>query len=501
MSARLDRRQFVKLSLATSGALLAPAALESLATRSALGAGATPSENPPAKADAVIFIWLPGGIAQSDTWDPKTYTPFEAGMKGSELLGTCPSIATSVDDLRLGEGLENIASVMHHGTLVRSLTNETKFGAVHLKAQYYMMTGYLFPVGLKAPSIGAAVARTLGERHDNVPPNIYIGRDIDTSDTEKQFISEYIGPGFYGVKHAPFMIPDPTQGLATLAETPGMTRQRLDRRLAYWKNVNKLSDPRLHSAPKAEDYVQIMERARAMMDSPVKRAFDYVKEEKPGTLAAYEPKIARGEVQDKSYYYGQRFGHGLLLARRLVENGARFVQVEYQYGPFRGFDMHEDGQSRMVEMKKQVDGPIAQLIRDLAERGLLERTLVVVATEFGRTIANQPKAGVEPIGFAEGQSGEKLVIEDQKMYGFHGHFSSGNCLLFFGGGFKRGYVHGRTADRHPLVPIENPVSLTDVHATIYKALGIPADKSYTTEGRPFYVTKDGKGKAIDALLA
>ena len=147
--------------------------------------------------------------------------------------------------------------------------------------------------------------------------------------------------------------------------------------------------------------MKIMEAARAMMDSPVKRAFDYAKEEKPATLAAYEPQIARGDVQDKSYYFGKRFGHGLLLARRLVEAGARFVQVEYQYGPFKGFDMHEDGQSRMVEMKKQIDGPIAQLIRDLAERGLLERTLVVVATEFGRTIANQPKAGVEPIGFAE----------------------------------------------------------------------------------------------------
>ncbi len=243
-----------------------------------------------------------------------------------------------------------------------------------------------------------------------------------------------------------------------------------------------------------------MQSARAMMDSPVKRAFDFAHDEKPATLAAYEPRIARGEVQDKSYYYGQRFGQGLLLARRLVESGARFVQVEYQYGPFRGFDMHEDGQLRMVEMKKQIDGPIAQLVRDLADRGLLERTLDVVATDFGRTIANQPKAGVEPIGFAESQSGDQLVIEDKKMYGFHGHFSSANCMLFFGGGFRRGFVYGRTADRHPMVPVENPVALTDVHATIYKTLGIAADTHYVSEGRPFFVTKDGKGRSIDALL-
>jgi hypothetical protein len=493
----MQRREFLQRSMVSAGALTLPGALRSVMAQAELGKGAEPLA---AKADSVIFIWLPGGIAQTDTWDPKRYTPFEPGMKGSELLGTCESIPTSADGLRFGEGLENLASVMHHGTLLRSLTNETKFGAVHLKAQYYMLTGYLFPVGLKAPSMGAAVARTLGPRNENMPPYIYIGRDVDTSDSEKQFISEAIGPGFYGVKHAPFMIPDPTAGLDTLTASAGMTTARLDRRLAYLQATSKLSDEALHRAAKVDEYLNMMSQARAMMDSPVKRAFDYAKEEKPETLAAYEPQIEAADLLDTKYYFGKRFGHGLLLARRLVESGARFVQVEYQYGPFKGFDMHEDGQQRMVEMKKQIDGPIAQLIRDLAERRMLERTLVVIATEFGRTIANQPKAGVEPVGFAESQSGDDLVIEDKDMYGFHGHFSSGNALLFFGGGFKPGLVYGRTADRHPMTPIENPVCLEDTHATIYRALGIPADTNYVTEGRPFYVTKDGKGKAIEALL-
>ncbi len=491
-----DRREFVKLTLGS-------AALAACGSGGALAAerARADAKKLNATADAVIFIWLPGGIAQADTWDPKEHTPFAPGMKGSQLLGTCTSIAAAVEGLRLGAGLEQMASVMQHGTVLRSLTNETKFGAVHLKAQHYMMTGYLVPVGVKAPSIGAAVARTLGPRDSSVPPYIYIGRDIDTSDTEKQFISEYIGPGFYGVKYAPFMIPDPTEGLSTLASAAGLGTARIDRRLEYLRSVDRQSTRALRDSAKAQDYMKTMEAARAMMDSPVKRAFDYAKTEKPATLAAYEPKIEKGDLLDKAYFYGKRFGHGLLLARRLVESGARFVQVEYQYGPFKGFDMHEDGQSRMVEMKKQIDGPIAQLIRDLADRGLLERTLVVVATEFGRTIANQPKAGVEPVGFAEQQSGEELVIENQKMYGFHGHFSSANSLLFFGGGFKRGCVYGRTAERHPMLPIENPVSLTDVHATIYKALGIPADANYVTEGRPFYLTKDGKGRAINGLLA
>ena len=160
----------------------------------------------------MIKIWLPGGMAQTDTWDPKKYTPYRAGMKGSELLGTCKPIPTSADGIFLGKGMENIASVMHHGSILRSLSNETKFGAIHLKAQYYMMTGYLFPSGVSAPSMGAVVARTLGRRNPQVPPYIYIGRDIDTSDEEKLFISEYLGPGFYGVNYAPFMIPDPASG-------------------------------------------------------------------------------------------------------------------------------------------------------------------------------------------------------------------------------------------------------------------------------------------------
>jgi uncharacterized protein (DUF1501 family) len=485
---KMNRRTFLQTSaLAAAGAGLAPYARAADAI--------TPT------ADAMIMIWLPGGMAQTDLWDPKDYTPYRKGMKGSELLGTCKAIPTSADGIFLGEGLENIASVMHHGTILRSLSYDTRFGAVHLKAQYYMMTGYLFPTGVKAPSIGSVVARSVGRRHPQVPPYIYIGRDIDSSDEEKLFISEYLGPGFYGVNYAPFMIPEPAQGLSTLNAAAGMKMDRLDRRQAYLQAIAGAAAPELQEADKARDYMKVMEEARAMMDSPVKKAFDYARDEKPAVLKAYRPKITAAEQLDSSYYNGQRFGEGCLLARRLVEAGARYVQVEYQYGPFKGFDMHENGRQRMIEMKKQIDGPIAQLIRDLHERGLLQRTLVCLATEFGRTIASAPAAGVEPEGDAERHTGENLIVDSEAMYGFHGHFSSGNQMLFFGGGFKGGYAHGRTAPRHPMVPVENLVHLSDVHATIYKTLGIAPDHNYVTEGRPFYVTNLGKGQPIDAMLA
>ncbi len=459
------------------------------------------SESIVPRADACIWIWLPGGVAQTDTWDPKRHTPYRQAMKGSELLGTCESIPTSADGVRIGAGLEHIARVMDRGCILRSLANDIMFGAVHLRAQHYMMTGYVHPAGFKAPSIGAIVGHTLGRRDPRVPEYIYIGRDIDTSDNERLFITEFLGPGFLGVQAAPFMIPDATAGLSTLEVASGMTIDRLDRRQALLREMNEMADRGLVDSAKAASYRRMIDDARAMMDSPVKQAFDYQQQEKAETIVAYEPEIAQNDLLDKTYYNGRRFGHGLLLARRLVESGARFVQVEYQYGPFKGFDMHESGSVRMNEMKKQIDRPIAQLILDLDQRGLLDRTLVVVATEFGRTIASQPSAGVEPEGSSESHDGTNLVIENEKMYGFHGHFSSCNAMLFFGGGVKRGIAYGRTADHHPLIAIENPAHHIDVHATIYSALGIPPDASNVNEGRPVYVTKDGKGVPIAGLLA
>ncbi len=474
----MDRRDFLKTTIA-GGVGISLGNAVSHASDLSLPMQAT--------ADSIIFIWLPGGIAQTDTWDPKKHTPYTQGMKGSEILGTCPSIPTKADGIYLGEGLETIASVMDKGAIIRTLTNKTKFGAVHLKAQYYMMTGYLFPAGFKAPSMGAVVARTLGRRDPNVPAYIDIGRDINTSNEEYLFINEYSGPGFYGVNYAPFMIPEPTQGLPTLNAVAGMEMDRLDRRQRYLETITGLGPKELRESGKVKDYMKVMEDARAMMDSPVKKAFDFMKDEKPETLAAYD--------------VGHRFGHGCLLARRLVEVGARFVQVEYQYAPFMGFDMHESGQPRMVEMKKYIDRPIGNLIRELDERGLLDRTLVVIATEFGRTVADKPSAGQEPDGFTELSTGENLVIENEKMYGFHGHFSSCNCMLLFGGGIKGGTVFGKTADTHPMLPVENPVELPDVHATIYRALGIPPDTNYITEGRPIHITNLGQGKPLEGLYS
>ena len=479
----MRRREFLKAGVAACAGM----GMIPLVGAQSSEEGLRPAGMPPAKADSIIFIWLPGGVAQTDTWDPKQYTPYTAGMKGSEILGTCKSIPTSADGILLGEGLESMAAMMHKGAILRTLTNETKFGAVHLKAQYFAKTGYLFPAGFKAPSMGAMISRTLGRRDPNVPAYIDVGRDINTSNEEYLFINEYMGPGFLGVQHAPFMIPEPAEGLKTLNAVAGMRPERLDRRQAYLQTVAGMTAQELREANKVKDYMKVMEDARAMMDSPVKKAFNFRQEESEETLKAYD--------------VGHRFGWSCLLARRLVETGARYVEVEYQYAPFKGFDMHEDGRSRMVDMKKHIDRPIGRMLKELDERGLLERTLVVIATEFGRTVADKPSAGQEAEGFTEKSTGESLVVASEKMYGFHGHFSSCNCMLFFGGGIKGGAIHGKTAERHPMLPLEGATQLIDAHATIYSLMGIAPDVHYVTEGRPVYVTNLGQGKPLQSLMA
>ena len=246
--------------------------------------------------------------------------------------------------------------------------------------------------------------------------------------------------------------------------------------------------------------MSVVDKARAMMDSSVKEAFEFKTQESPETLASYD--------------VGHRFGWSCLLARRLVERGARFIQVEYPFKTFGFFDTHNVGPKTNAALKKHVDSPIAQLVRDLDERGLLDRTLVVILSEFGRTIASTfENASSQEIAFATGSDGQvggiikeygdgtNLVIDRQKMYGMHGHFPRCSSVVFFGGGMKRGFVYGKSADRHPMMPIEDPVSITDLHATIYQAMGISPAAYYVTEERPVFMTELGRGKPVHELFA
>ena len=135
---------------------------------------------------------------------------------------------------------------------------------------------------------------------------------------------------------------------------------------------------------------------------------------------------------------------------------------------------------------------------DLEERGLLDRTLVIVASEFSRDAIMEGKPGSD----ANDQSAFKGdTITEETHYGLHRHFTGGTSVALFGGGVKKGLLYGKTADERPLVAVENPVSITDLHATIMTAMGVSPKTEFSIEGRPFYVTEDGKGSPVHEIFA
>jgi hypothetical protein len=221
--------------------------------------------------------------------------------------------------------------------------------------------------------------------------------------------------------------------------------------------------------------LQSMEKAHRLLSSKEAAAFDLTKEDE----------------KSAKEYGTTRFGKGCLLARRLVESGARFIEVTTEYQPFKHWDTHEKGHTTLKRLKSEIDQPIAQLIRDLEERGMLDRTLVVIASEFSRDMMIEGVPGSN----ARDQTTHKVdVISELKHYGQHRHFTGGTSVLMFGGGVKKGFQFGKTADERPFVAVENPLTIEDLHATIFQAMGISPKTSFDIEGRPFYATKDGIGK-------
>jgi hypothetical protein len=226
---------------------------------------------------------------------------------------------------------------------------------------------------------------------------------------------------------------------------------------------------------------------------PLERIRHYVPEYEPGRRFEATP--------DRSGNYERetvgRFGLGCLLARRLAEVGARFIEVTTEYIPFLNWDTHENGHTRLVAMKRQIDAPIAQLVLDLEERGLLQRTLIVVASEFSRDALVEGK----PERKVPDQVEVPEAIRELKHYGMHRHFTDAGCVLLFGGGVRPGHLHGRTAEERPFKTVADRVVIEDLHATLYRAMGISPQLAYEVEKRPFYVTRDGLGQPVPGLLA
>jgi hypothetical protein len=459
----------------------------SAATLAALGAGApralrgelTSDVLLPATADSVIILWMGGGMAATETFDPKQYTPFEPGVESKRILSTFPAIDTSVDNIKFSAGLEKLASVMDRGTLIRSYQAGDLGFILHSRHQYHWHTGYAPPQTVAAPHIGSWIAKTLGPRDPVVPAFIDIGQRFDVGEGEE--LKAFHQAGFLGTEYGPFMIPYPDQAVNAIRPPGGMSAERFKARYeAYQKLIAKSPVAEHGSDYQRESLERSVDNAYRLLSSPAAQAFDL----------SQEPK----ESYDK--YNTGRFGLGCLLARRLVEVGARFIEVTTEYIPFKHWDTHDNGHTRLSELKPEIDAPIAQLILDLEARGLLDRTLVVLASEFSRDMMTEGKPGNQ----VKDQVEVPDVVNELKYYGMHRHFTDAGCVLMFGGGMKRGFLYGKTADERPCKTIENPVKIEELHATIYRALGIPANHGYEVERRPFYVTKDGVGEPIEELF-
>jgi hypothetical protein len=432
-----------------------------------------------ATADTVILLWMAGGMAHTETFDPKRYTPYAAGTPSNAVLSTFPQIDTAVDHIKFSEGLEKIGAVMDRGTLIRTYQGADLGFILHSRHQYNWHTGYAPPQTVAAPHIGAVIARTLGPRNPAMPAFIDIGQRFDVGEGEE--LKAFHTAGFLGSEYGPFNLPFPDQAMAAVRPPHGMSPSRFENREKFYKQMVANSPVnRYGSDYQKESLLRSLDNAYRLLSSPAAKAFDL----------SLEPKASY------DIYNTGRFGLGCLLARRLTEAGARFIEVTTEYVPFFGWDTHDNGHSRLIEMKRQIDAPIAQLVRDLETRGMLDRTLIVVASEFSRDMMTEGKPG----NTVQNQVVVPDVISEPKHYGMHRHFTDAGSVLLFGGGAKKGYLYGKTADERPCKTIEKPVIIEDLHATIYQAVGISPKLSYEIEQRPFYVTRDGKGVPIDEVM-
>jgi hypothetical protein len=466
--AEITRRNFLHSAGATLGALACGG--------SSLAAS---QEKIEPTADTFILLWMAGGMAQTETFDPKLFTEYESGLESNRVLSTFPPIDTAVDNIKISKGLERIGAVMDRGTLIRSYQAGDLGFILHSRHQFHWHTGYAPPQTVAVPHIGSVISRTLGPKNPDVPAFIDIGQNMEIG-AESDAVKAFHTAGFLGSEYGPFMIANPEDAAASVRPA-GMSPERFQNRREVLRKLEE-SNPVYRNASgfQRESILRSLDAAHRLLSSPSAKAFDI----------SLEPK------KTFDIYNTGRFGLGCLLARRLTEAGARFIEVTTEYIPFKNWDTHENGHERLISMKQQVDGPIAQLVLDLEERGLLNRTMIVIASEFGRDMMTEGKPGKE----VKNQVKVPDTMTESKHYGMHRHFTDAGTVLIFGGGFKKGYLYGKTADERPCKTIDKPIGIEDLHATLYRAMGIPPDLAYEAEKRPVHVTRDGKGKPAMELF-
>src|SRR5947207_5689735 len=259
MNTNWNRRDFLKTaSAATLSALAA-------GYPRALGAEEAEEKIKPT-ADTLIVLWLAGGMAHTETFDPKRYSPFERGMKSAEMFSTIPTIDTAVDNIKFTAGLEKIAGVMDRGTLIRSYTAGDLGFILHSRHQYQWHTGYAPPQTVAAPHIGAIVARTLGPKNPAVPAFINIGQRFDLGEGEE--LKAFTTAGFLGSEYGPFNIPYPEQAADAVRPPAGMSPTRFESRNKFYKKLVEQSPIAQYGSDfQKQSLLRSMDNAHRLLDS------------------------------------------------------------------------------------------------------------------------------------------------------------------------------------------------------------------------------------------
>lgn len=423
------RRDFLQVTGATAGAALAS---HSVAAEESENAHAI--NLPKGKVDHCVMIWLGGGACHIDTWDPKKKGDAKAKKPGSYY----DPIDTAIDGVQVCEHLPKCAGILDRFNPIRSVHHEVI--NEHAAATYRMHTGRTTSGTIVYPSIGSIISHQRGAASDNAPAYVLIGYPNVTR-----------GPGFLGAKAGYVYLTSTNEGPNGLSRFPGINDERQNRRERLLSRVRDIYRKRTAGDKRIADYDSTISDALRLSGPEFMKAFELDRE--PADLRAR---------------YGGEFGQRCLLSRRLIERGVRFIECSHNLNFVNGtgWDTHNAGQLNQHLLIQELDSAISTLVLDLEEKKLLDRTLIVVSTEFGR-----------PAGFDGG--------------GGRGHQSKAFSVVLAGGGLQTGKVIGETDELGKSI-VKDPVSVPDLFASIHWSMGInPAEELYAGD-RPVPITDGGK---------
>jgi hypothetical protein len=422
----MKRREFLARATAAAGAaMVAPFVRGEDQPAKAVAKG---------KAEHCIFLWLGGGAGQIDTWDPKEKGDPPAKKPGSYYA----AIDSAIAGTQVCEHLPRCAKVLDRFNIIRSVHHEVI--DEHAAAVNRVHTGRPTSETVVYPSIGSIVAHERGAAGEGVPAYVLIGYPNVTR-----------GPGFLGSKHGYVYLTDTSHGPAGLSRPPEITPARQERREKLLASVRQSQIQRAGGDKLVQDYDGAIEASLKLAGPQFQKIFELSR----------EPDSLRND-------YGGEFGQRCLLSRRLIEAGVRFVEVSHNLNFLNGtgWDVHNEGIQKQHELIRELDAALSTLVLDLETKKLLDKTLIVVGTEFGR-----------PAAFDAG--------------GGRGHHSKSFSMVVAGGGHKSGVTIGET-DELGMKIVSRPVSIPDFLATICCAMSIDPHKELYAGERPVPITDHGE---------